>query len=263
MTTSRTPMSPEELQRAARDHLWLHFTRMGAYGDSEVPIIVRGDGCYLEDSKGKRYLDALAGLFAVQIGYSYGDEVGRAAHDADEGAALLYQLVVRASPRDRACPRGGATGAGRSQPRVLRLRRLGGGRVRVEARAPVPLGARRAPVEGDRPPHRVPRHDDGRALDQRHRRDQERVRAARSRDVPRAEHEPLPPARGGDGGAVHRVPARRPRGGDHRGWAVDGGDGDHGAGAERGRRVHPAGRTTSRACARSATATGSCSVPTR
>ena len=69
-----------DLQQAARDHLWMHFTRMGAYEDSEVPIIVRGDGCYLEDSKGKRYLDALAGLFAVQIGYSYGDEVGKAAH---------------------------------------------------------------------------------------------------------------------------------------------------------------------------------------
>jgi adenosylmethionine-8-amino-7-oxononanoate aminotransferase len=69
-----------DLQQAARDHLWMHFTRMAAYEDAEVPIIVRGDGCYLEDSKGKRYLDALAGLFAVQIGYSYGDEVGQAAH---------------------------------------------------------------------------------------------------------------------------------------------------------------------------------------
>jgi len=69
-----------DLQQAARNHLWLHFTRMGAYGEAEVPIIVRGDGCYLEDINGKRYLDALAGLFAVQIGYSFGDEVGRAAH---------------------------------------------------------------------------------------------------------------------------------------------------------------------------------------
>jgi len=70
-----------DLQKAARDHLWLHFTRMGAYGGAEVPIIVRGDGCYLEDMNGKRYLDALAGLFAVQIGYSHGDEVGAAAHE--------------------------------------------------------------------------------------------------------------------------------------------------------------------------------------
>ena len=70
-----------DLQQAARDHLWMHFTRMAAYEDAEVPIIVRGDGCYLEDSNGKRYLDALAGLFAVQIGYSHGDEVGQAAHE--------------------------------------------------------------------------------------------------------------------------------------------------------------------------------------
>jgi len=81
VSNSRTPMSSEELQRTARDHLWLHFTRMAAYGDSEVPIIVSGDGCYLTDSHGTRYLDALAGLFAVQIGYSYGDEVGQAAHE--------------------------------------------------------------------------------------------------------------------------------------------------------------------------------------
>ena len=40
---------------------------------------MRGEGCYLEDAEGRRYLDALAGLFAVQIGYSYGDEIGEAA----------------------------------------------------------------------------------------------------------------------------------------------------------------------------------------
>jgi len=68
-----------DLQQAARDHLWLHFSRIGSYRDEPVPIIVRGDGCYLEDLAGKRYLDALAGLFAVQIGYSFGDEIGKAA----------------------------------------------------------------------------------------------------------------------------------------------------------------------------------------
>jgi adenosylmethionine-8-amino-7-oxononanoate aminotransferase len=76
MSTASPHMSIEQLQRAARDHLWLHFTRMGGH---EAPIIVRGEGCYLEDSNGKRYLDALAGLFAVQVGYSYGEEMGQAA----------------------------------------------------------------------------------------------------------------------------------------------------------------------------------------
>jgi adenosylmethionine-8-amino-7-oxononanoate aminotransferase len=54
---------------------------MGAYADGGMPVIMRGEGCYLEDQHGKRYLDALAGLFAVQIGYSYGDEIGQAAHE--------------------------------------------------------------------------------------------------------------------------------------------------------------------------------------
>ena len=79
MATLESSLSPAELQQAARDHLWLHFTRMAAYAEAEVPIIVRGDGCYLEDVHGKRYLDALAGLFAVNIGYGHGEEMGAAA----------------------------------------------------------------------------------------------------------------------------------------------------------------------------------------
>jgi adenosylmethionine-8-amino-7-oxononanoate aminotransferase len=65
-----------DLRALARDHLWLHFTRMHDY---EPPVIVRGEGCYLWDDTGKRYLDALAGLFSVNIGYSYGEEIGQAA----------------------------------------------------------------------------------------------------------------------------------------------------------------------------------------
>jgi adenosylmethionine-8-amino-7-oxononanoate aminotransferase len=79
MSVPLTGLSPSELQKAARDHLWLHFTRMSSYRDAEIPVIVRGDGCYLEDSNGKRYLDALAGLFAVNIGYGFGEEMGEAA----------------------------------------------------------------------------------------------------------------------------------------------------------------------------------------
>jgi adenosylmethionine-8-amino-7-oxononanoate aminotransferase len=87
MSFPATTLSADELQRAARDHLWLHFTRMSGFAEEEVPIIVRGvDGCYLEDVNGKRYLDALAGLFAVNIGYSFGEEVGEAA------AAQLREL---------------------------------------------------------------------------------------------------------------------------------------------------------------------------
>ncbi|HEU5280354.1 MAG TPA: aspartate aminotransferase family protein [Gaiellaceae bacterium] len=74
-----TAVTTTDLQQLVKDHLWMHFTRMGGYRKADVPIIVRGDGCYLEDANGKRYLDALAGLFSVNIGYGYGEEIGQAA----------------------------------------------------------------------------------------------------------------------------------------------------------------------------------------
>src|SRR5215213_7887621 len=57
------------LQQSARDHLWMHFTRMSTYEHADVPIIVRGEGAYIYDAQGKRYLDGLAGLFVTQVGH--------------------------------------------------------------------------------------------------------------------------------------------------------------------------------------------------
>ena len=62
------------LQELAQRHLWMHFSRMGAFGpDHEVPIIVRGDGCYVWDEHGNRYLDGLSALFCVNIGHGRAD----------------------------------------------------------------------------------------------------------------------------------------------------------------------------------------------
>jgi adenosylmethionine-8-amino-7-oxononanoate aminotransferase len=63
----------EGLQKSARDHLWMHFTRMSSYEQNEVPIIVRGEGPYVYDAKGRQYLDALAGLFVNQLGHGRTD----------------------------------------------------------------------------------------------------------------------------------------------------------------------------------------------
>jgi adenosylmethionine-8-amino-7-oxononanoate aminotransferase len=67
-----------DLSERARRHLWMHFTRLGAFADSEVPVIARGDGCYVWDQHGKRYLDGLSGLFTVQAGHGRA-ELGQAA----------------------------------------------------------------------------------------------------------------------------------------------------------------------------------------
>ena len=39
------------------------------YDDAPVPTIVRGEGAYIYDDRGKRYLDGLSGLFVVQAGH--------------------------------------------------------------------------------------------------------------------------------------------------------------------------------------------------
>ena len=72
------------LQKSARDHLWMHFTRMSSYDQADVPIIVRGEGPYVYDAKGNRYLDALAGLFVNQLGHGRTDLVEAAAKQASE-----------------------------------------------------------------------------------------------------------------------------------------------------------------------------------
>ena len=72
------------LQELAKRHLWMHFTRMSAYEHHEVPIIVRGDGCYVWDEHGKRYLDALSALFCVNIGHGRADVVQAGADQAKE-----------------------------------------------------------------------------------------------------------------------------------------------------------------------------------
>ena len=69
---SSAPLDPETyagLQRSAKDHLWMHFTRMSTFDAADVPIIVRGEGPYIWDAKGRKYLDALAGLFVNQLGH--------------------------------------------------------------------------------------------------------------------------------------------------------------------------------------------------
>ena len=76
---------PEDLQ-----HLVLHFTKGKAWQNATLPIFVRGEGCYLWDEDGKRYLDGLAGLFVVQIGHGRSD----IAHAA---AKQMEQLAYTAS----------------------------------------------------------------------------------------------------------------------------------------------------------------------
>jgi len=80
----RMAMDNEQLQRAAKDHLWLHFARHSVYEQADIPIIVKGEGAYIWDSTGKRYLDALGGLFTSQLGHGRADLAEAAAAQAKQ-----------------------------------------------------------------------------------------------------------------------------------------------------------------------------------
>ncbi len=86
-----TPVRRAEVQREVRDHMLLHFTDWDLYQDQDVPVYVRGDGCYVIDHDGTRVIDGLSGLYCTNLGHSYGAEIGAA------GAAQLAELVFTPS----------------------------------------------------------------------------------------------------------------------------------------------------------------------
>jgi len=85
------------VQDAAKRNLWLHFTRMSSYADSDVPVIVRGSGAYVYDQRGKRYLDGLSGLFVSQVGHGRTELAEAGARQAAELA--YFPLWSYAHPK--------------------------------------------------------------------------------------------------------------------------------------------------------------------
>jgi adenosylmethionine-8-amino-7-oxononanoate aminotransferase len=98
MATASQAPAGTDLQQLARQHLWMHFSRMGAYGpDHEIPIITRAEGCYVYDEHGNRYLDGLSGLFCCNAGHGrteYGEAAARQIEELD-----FYTLWSYAHPK--------------------------------------------------------------------------------------------------------------------------------------------------------------------
>ena len=68
----------------------LHFTDMSAYAERDIPIIERGEGCYVFDLEGQRYIDGLSGLYCVNLGHSHGERIGAGGGRAD-GSPSVHQ----------------------------------------------------------------------------------------------------------------------------------------------------------------------------
>jgi len=64
-------MSPTETLHSADIGAQIHpYTNLSLHQDTGPMVITRGEGVYVYDDKGKRYLEALAGLFCVSLGFS-------------------------------------------------------------------------------------------------------------------------------------------------------------------------------------------------
>ncbi len=90
-------LDSDVLQQAARDHLWLHFSRQSVYETQPMPVIERGEGAYIYDVNGKRYLDGLAGLFVSQVGHGR-SELAQAAAAQSEKLAFMPLWSYAHSP---------------------------------------------------------------------------------------------------------------------------------------------------------------------
>jgi adenosylmethionine-8-amino-7-oxononanoate aminotransferase len=69
------------LQSLAKEHLMLHFTDMATVVADGTTIIERGEGCFVFDTEGRRYIDGLSGLYCVNLGHSHGEEIAIAASE--------------------------------------------------------------------------------------------------------------------------------------------------------------------------------------
>ncbi len=81
LTTLAPTQTPTSLARsAAQQHLFPHFTANRVWQSETLPVIERGEGCYLFDENGERFLDGLAGLFCVNVGHGRAD-IPKAAYE--------------------------------------------------------------------------------------------------------------------------------------------------------------------------------------
>ena len=62
-----------EFRAASQAHVVPHFTKGKAWQADDMLVMDRGEGCYVWDEDGNKYLDGLAGLFCTNLGHGRAD----------------------------------------------------------------------------------------------------------------------------------------------------------------------------------------------
>src|SRR5213592_673223 len=104
------PMPADFYAQLDRDHVWHPFTQQQAWCEEEPLIIERGEGSYLVDDRGERYLDGVSSLWCTVHGHRHPgidaavtDQLGKVAHStmlglSHPGATELAGRLVDLAP---------------------------------------------------------------------------------------------------------------------------------------------------------------------
>lgn len=83
-------MNVSELLLWDRAHVWHPYTRASSVAAGELPLIVRGEGIYLFDGEGRRYVDAISSWWCCALGHAH----PRIVAAIQKQAALLPQSIL-------------------------------------------------------------------------------------------------------------------------------------------------------------------------
>ena len=103
-------ISHDKLKQWDHSYLWHPFTQMQEWVREDPVVIVRGEGCYLYDARGRRYLDGVSSLWANIHGHGRSEinsaicgQLKKVAHStllglANEPSALLGKKLIEVAP---------------------------------------------------------------------------------------------------------------------------------------------------------------------
>jgi adenosylmethionine-8-amino-7-oxononanoate aminotransferase len=95
------PIPADSLRAADLAHVWHPFTPMQAWRDEDAPVIERGDGFFLIDTDGRRYLDGISSLWCnvhghrvPEIDAAIREQLDRVAHTTLLGLASVPSIQL-------------------------------------------------------------------------------------------------------------------------------------------------------------------------
>ncbi len=104
-------MTTEQFQLLDKQYVWHPFTHMSLWLEDDPLVITHGEGLYLVDSDGNRYLDAISSLWCNVHGHRVKEiddaiinQLGKIAHTtqlglANDQAAILAEKLIQIAPK--------------------------------------------------------------------------------------------------------------------------------------------------------------------